>query len=150
MFVRTTTLTWKQPLQDAVLAAMSAAPVAALLVTPKLHLIKNQAAPIGQDYDPVNLATDECDFTGYAAVTIGALSAPYNNADEDRAVHKECNFAKTGAPENQFAYWILVTDTTNLIVYFWELLETPVPFAFSGDILSYDLVISQPVRSIGS
>lgn len=142
-FVRTSQIRLTKALTDALLAALSARPAAALFDTPTAHLFVND---VDVTAETVIGDFDEAAFDGYAADAVGALAGPITLADGQRAMHAEVDFiAATGiVGPGEVVYGVYVTDGAGTTLYAAERLSIPVPIANPGDFLSYDLVIPEP------
>ena len=131
MYVQTQELTLAQALVDALLAALSTRPAAALLTTPTVHLYTAVTSPIS----PTSAVADftEATFPGYAAVVMGSLLGPVNLPNGDgRGLHVECDYlagAVVYPGETIIGYWIDDGATT---FYGGETFQTPVNIVKSG------------------
>lgn len=133
----------KQALLDALLAALSARPAAALLDVPTAHLFVNDFNPAA---GTVVADFTEATFNGYAADPLGTLLGPVTLSDGKRAMHVEVDFTAGGAivAPGEVAYGVYVTDTAGTVLYWSGRFANPVPFANPGDFLSLDLVFPEP------
>lgn len=141
-FVVQSSIVVKQALLDALLAALSARPAAALLDTPTAHLFVNDINP---DAGTVVGDFTEAAFSGYAADALGALIGPVTFADGTRGMHVETDFAADGSivGPGEVAYGVYVTDTGGTVLYWSGRFNDPQPFANPGDFLSLDLVFPE-------
>lgn len=151
MFRQSTTTYWGQALVDALLNALSVVPGAALLTAPEAHLVFQATTPLDQDYDPANLATDECSFDGYAAAALPALSALGNYPPISRGKHAEVDFVAGAAiaEPGQTAIGYVVTNGAGTALYLAETFVAPVPFGSPGDFLSLDVIFTEPMLRQG-
>lgn len=139
MYVQTQSLTLSTTLVDALLAALSARPAAALLTTPTVHLFTATSTPLS----PSSATTDftEATFPGYAAVVMGTLLGPVNLPNRDgRGLHVECDYlagAITYPGETILGYWI---DDGATAFYGGEVFADPITLVNPGDFLSLDLM----------
>ena len=124
------------------LAALSARPAAALLVTPFVHLFTAGPAPITPDSVPGDFT--EATFAGYAAVALTLpLLGPINADSNDLGVHNEADFlggAVVAPGETILGYWIDEAATAGTILYAAETFDTPIPITSAGDYVSLDVV----------
>lgn len=141
MFRRTQRLTFGRELQDAILGAMGAAPIAELLDGVKVKLYTDTISP-----GPTSVPGDftEPAFTGYAEVALPSpLEGPGNLSESgSRGIHGEVNFectADPGSPETVQGYFIVNAAEDTLIAA--EQFEEPVSFGDAGDFLSLDVII---------
>lgn len=127
---------------QALLAALSTRPAAALWVTPNVHLFTNAIQPNSR-----TALTDftEATFAGYATVALPALAGPVHVSPDAEALLGEVNFiggAVVAPGENIRGYYI--TDTTNAILYASEAFDEPVSIAAAEDFLSLLIQIPEP------
>lgn len=131
-------------LAQAILAALSTRPSAALLTTPTVHLFTALASPISPNTTVANFT--EATFSGYAAVTQGTLLGPINLPGFDGyGVHAEADFLATAvvAPgQNILGYWV---DNGASTFYYGETFPNPIPISNPGDYISLDVIWVQPV-----
>lgn len=142
-FERTHTVVLTSALVDALLAALSARPAAALLDTPTAHLFVNDIVP-----GPTTTlgAFTEATFDDYAADALGALLGPVSLGEGRRAVHAEVDFVAGSAiaSPGEIAYGVYITDGAGTLLYGAGRFEDPVPFANPGDFLSLDVILPEP------
>jgi hypothetical protein len=141
MLVQSLTPVMMKTTLDALLAALSARPAAALWATPNVHLFSNMITPTAE-----SLLADftECTFAGYAAVALPTLAGPVHLANDAQALLAEVNFigGSVVAPgQNVMGYYI--TDTTNALLYVAELFGAPIPIANPGDYLTLALIFAE-------
>jgi len=135
--------TWAQDVVEDLLGALSAAPGAALLTTPKAHLYINDKTPT-----PADVPGDytEATFTGYAADALGTLLGPVNLLTNVVGMHCEVDFlAGVVTPPGELCIGVYLTDTTGAIYYGGWRFPDPVNFAQAGDALSLDIVLPLPL-----
>jgi len=127
-------------LVDQLLDALSTRPLAALLVTPFVHLYTAGPTPILPTSVPGDFT--EATFTGYAAL---ALTLPLLGSIQidpnDLAQHNEVDFlagAVVAPGENILGYWIDEAAVGGVTLYMGEIFETPIPIAALGDYISLD------------
>jgi len=132
-------------LANALLAALSARPAAALLVTPFVHLYTAGPSPIGPDNLPADFT--EATFVGYAAIALPLpLLGPINPSANQVAVHEEVNFlggAVVLPGEVILGYWVSDQAGGAGSLYMVEAFETPVPIVSPGDFVSLDDLYAQ-------
>lgn len=139
---RTVSLTVKQALTDAQLAALFAVPGAALLLTPEVVLWIADVNPTPQtvigDLTPPT-------FTGYAADSIGTMTGPVNQPSGARSLIAQVDFVVTAdVSPVETIYGYSIVDTGGTILYYSERFTEPWIAQFAGDFLSLDIVITQP------
>jgi hypothetical protein len=140
MYKRTIQWTWSKALTDAMLAALSAVPGAALLTTPKLILFTNNGPVL-----PTSAVADFTvpTFTGYAAATI-TLAGPVAIGGNDRALVATLRFIATAdTSPAQTIYGVLMTNGSTTF-YGGELFDTPLNIALNGQFIDYDLIVPLP------
>lgn len=142
MFVQSQTPMRTNVLLDALLAALSARPAAALLAAPNVHLY----TAVTPALSPTSAVGDftECTFAGYATAAAPAMIGPVNTANRTRAVHGQVDFtggAIVAPGETAIGYY--VTDTTDAILYMAEEFAQPIPFVNPGDTLSLDVIFPE-------
>ncbi len=126
---------------DALLAALSARPAAALFATPNVHLFTNMVTPTAE-----SLLADftEATFAGYVAVALPTLAGPVHLPNDSQALLAEVNFiGTTVAPPGEAIQGYYITDTTNAILYIAELFGTPIPIANPGDYLTLAIILPE-------
>jgi hypothetical protein len=127
---------------DNLLAALSARPAAAELVTPFVHLFTAGPNPITPTSVPGDFT--EATFDGYAPVALELpLLGPINADANDRGVHNEADFVGgtvVTPGENILGYWIDDNATTPTKLYAAEQFADPVPIVNDGDYISLDVV----------
>jgi len=130
-----------RPLAEAMLAALSARPAAALLTTPTVRLITDtfQPTPVS---DPA--AFTEPAFTGYAAVSLPTPAGPVGTPSQGVALAATVNFIASATPSptvNVTGY--IVTDSANppTTLYYAEKFTTPVAFINALDFLTLNLLL---------
>lgn len=142
MFVQTRNPILSRALLDALLAALSARPAAALLVTPFVHLFTAGPAPI--TLDSVSADFTAATFTGSAAVALPLpLLGPINVDASDLGAHNEVDFLATAVtPPGQtiLGYWIDNAAASPTEIYLAETFETPISIAIPGDYISLDVI----------
>lgn len=133
-------------LVDALLAALSARPAGAGLVTPVVHLFTSGPGNITPDFTPGDFV--EATFVGYAPVALALpLVGPINADPAHSGVHNEVDFlagAVVSPGENILGYWIDDSADTPTTQYLAEVFESPVPIATAGDYVSLDVVFALP------
>lgn len=142
-FKQTTELILKTTLVDAILAALSAQPGAALLSVPTARLFTNDFVP---DADSVPADFTEATFDGYAADALGTLLGPVTLTNGSRALHAEVDFiagAAAAAP-GEVIHGVYVTNAAGTTLYGSSRFDDPVPIVVPGDFLSLDIVIPEP------
>jgi len=142
--VQTRNPVFGRALVEALLDSLSAVPVAAGLVTPKVKLFTAGPSPITPDSVPADFT--EATFAGYAA---GALALPLLgsiNIDPNHlGQHNEVDFlagAVVAPGESILGYWIDDSVGAPTKMYMGEIFETPIPIAVAGDYISLDVVFS--------
>jgi hypothetical protein len=142
MFVQTRNPILSRALLDALLAALSTRPAAALLVTPFVHLFTAGPSPI--TLDTVSADFTEAAFTGSAPGALALpLLGPINIDASDLGAHNEVDFlctAVTPPGETILGYWIDNSATTPTEIYLSETFQTPVSIATPGDYISLDVI----------
>jgi hypothetical protein len=130
-----------RPLAAALLAALSARPGAALLVTPTVHLFTAGPAPIS----PLNLPADftEATFVGYAAQVItlpltGVVNLPQGDGLGVLATVNFLAGAVVSPGENILGYW--VDDGATAVLYYAEIFSAPIPIVNVGDFIQIDVM----------
>lgn len=144
MFRRTQNLVLGRALQDAIVDALSAAPLAELLDAADVILFTDVVSPT-PTLDPADLTAPT--FTGYAPVVLTIpLLGPVNlDGGIGRAGHQEVNFAATAAPESpQIVRGYAVTNGDQTVLYAAEQFAEPVTFEEEGDFLSLDIIFPIP------
>lgn len=142
MYWRTKQATYSRALVQALLAALSAAPVDPLLATPKL-ILWTDGPTITPDFDPADYTQPT--FHGYAAAAV-TLSDVVNIGGTDLAVLAQKVFIATsgGAIDDTCNGYALV-DTTMAIGYLIERFANPMSFGKVGDFLELDLIVPLPM-----
>lgn len=136
---RTKRLTFSRVLGNALLAALSARPAAALLTAPNVHLMTNVPA-ITPDMAIGSLT--EAAYTGYATVALPAVAGPVREDDAIQSVIATVNFvAPSPLTTTATITGYYITDSTNAILYGAELFETPVPMVHPFDFLDLDIAL---------
>lgn len=132
---------------DALLAALSARPAAALWDAPKVHLGVNDFVP-----DAATALGDfvEASFAGYTpgGYALPAFSAPVNLPDEGQAILSTVNIIAAGgivAP-GEVAYTYYITDAAGAVLYQYERFSDVVPFANPGDFLDLTVLAGEPAQ----
>lgn len=131
-----------RPLVDDMLSALDTVPIAALIVTPKVHLFTAGPAVITPGSLPADFT--EATFVGYAVAALTLpLLGPINADAQDRGVHNDVDFIGGAVvPPGQviLGYWVdeLVAAGTKL--YMGEIFETPIAIALPGDYISLDVL----------
>lgn len=124
------------------LAALSARPAAALLVTPFVHLFTAGPSPITPDSVPGDFT--EATFTGYAPIALTLpLLGPVNADANDLGVHNEADFlagAVIPPGETIMGYWVDEAASGGTVLYMAEDFDTPIPIASIGDYISLDVL----------
>lgn len=142
MFIESSNPVAMKAVMQAILAALSARPAAALWVTPNIHLFVNN---IQANSDNVLSDFTEATFAGYALAALPALSAPVRLGNGSQAVLASVVFiggAIVAPGQTAFGYYI--TDTTNAILYAAETFLVPQPFAVAGDFLELAFAMPEP------
>ncbi len=135
-------LVTSRPIAAALLAALSARPAAALLVTPFVHLYTAGPSPL----TPLAVPGDftEATFTGYAAVALPLpLLGPINGSNYMLGVHEEVNFlagAVVAPGENILGYWVDEAAAGGANLYYAETFDVPISITTAGDFISLDVV----------
>lgn len=145
MFITSATPVMAQPLAEALLAALSLRPSAALLATPTVHLYTAGPSPITPQATPAQFT--EATFTGYAPVSMGTLLGPIALPGSDGyGVHVACDFLATPSSSfvtnNIVGYWV---DNGSTTYYYGEAFDTPIPISVPTDFVSLELIFGQPV-----
>lgn len=142
MFVATQNMVWAQSLCDAILNALTAAPLGAFLTTPTIRLFVNNIVVGPQT--PLTAFT-EATFTGYAAVTMGTLFGPVTLPDGNEAKYADADYLCSAAPSpSVLVYGYYVTNAGSTVYYGGETFPTPVPIAAPGDFVSLELIWAEP------
>lgn len=139
MFITTALLVWGRALVNAMLAALSARPAAALLATPTVRLFVGDTAP---SPDSVFADFTEPTFHGYAPVTL-TLAGPVQLGTQATGMIAAANFIATSGgtiDDTVTGYWL--TDGVSA-VYGAERFADAVEFGAVGDFL--DLSVALPV-----
>ena len=131
---------------DALLAALSARPAGAGLVTPFVHLFTSGPGVLTQDFTPADFT--EATFAGYSPAALALPLVGPINADADHSgVHNEVDFlggSVVPPGENIAGYWIDDNATTPTTQYLAEIFPVPIPIAVVGDYISLDVVFALP------
>lgn len=147
MYVRSQNPYVTRALADALLAALSARPAAALLVVPTVRLFVNDISP-----NPATVVGDfvEATFAGYNDIAEPALAGPISVSPDARGLIATVNFiggAIVSPGETAFGYY--VTDDTGATLFMYERFADAVPFSTNGDFLNLDVVYVEPLtRSV--
>jgi len=142
MFVQSSSIVLGRPLVEALLSALDTVPLAALIVTPFIHLFTVGPTPI----TPLSLPADftEATFVGYAAQAWNLpLLGPINVDSVTLGVHGEENFlAGAVVPPGEMiaGYWIDEAAAGGVVLYMAELFAAPIPIAVAGDFISLDAI----------
>jgi len=137
----TVLMTWSRALLNALLAALSARPAAALLTTPEVMLYS--AGPA------ISPDAEVADFTAVIATGIApealAFSGVVNLPGGAQGATGHVDFvATTGSPFVQdTAIGYIITDGTSAF-YGGELFESEVNFGQAGDALGLDIIMPLP------
>lgn len=143
MYWKTQKATYSRALIDALLAALSTVPGAALLATPKV-LLWTDGPTITPDWDPADYT--EATFSGYAAATVTLSVASVNIGGTDQARVATVTFvAATGGPIADTCNGYALVDTTKAIPYMIERFPTGFAFGAIGDFLQIDLIVPLPM-----
>ena len=127
---------------QALLAAISARPAAALWTTPNVHLFTNAVNPNSRT---VLGDLTEATFAGYATVALPALAGPVHVQPDSEALLAEVNFiAGSVVSPGENIHGFFITDTTNAILYAAEAFDDPVSISASEDFLSILIQIPEP------
>lgn len=142
MFISSHNLVISQAIADALLAALSARPAAALLITPFVHLWTAGPATILPSAVPADFT--EAAFVGYAASALALPLVGPINVDGETIGVTESNTFIGGAvvpPGEMIAgYWIDEAAAAGVNLYFAERFVSPVPIAVIGDFVSLDFI----------
>lgn len=143
-FVPSENIIIARPTAAAMLAALSARPAAALLITPFVHLYTAGPAPVTPDSLPADFT--EATFVGYAATALALpLLGPINIGPNTIGDHNPADFlggAVVPPGETILGYWIDEAAVAGTVLYMAETFVSPVPIAFPGDFISLDLVFA--------
>jgi hypothetical protein len=124
------------------LNALSTIPTAALLVPFKVHLFNNDiqiapTTPLASLIEPT--------WTGYAAISIAALTGPINLDDNHEGMTAEAIFTCTTAPTaSDLIYGYFVTGTAGVVLEIAERFDAPVPIINANDFVSVQIVFPEP------
>jgi len=142
MAARTTsTFVWAKTMVNAFLAALTARPAAALLVTPVVNLYTGATVPTG---DSVVADYTDATFNGYAAASIAPLG-PVNLTPEVVGLIDSVLFiATTGGVIADTVTGYYLSDGATAY-YGGERFAAPVNFADVGDFLSLDCILPLPI-----
>lgn len=134
---------WTRALADALLAALSARPAAALFAaTVHVHLFVNNISP---NKDTAIGDFVEATFVGYAVPSLGVLVGPVSLTNAAEALMQDVNFIGASiVPPGETTYGYYLTDNTDAVLYLSESFTQPVPFSGVGDFLDLKIVIPQP------
>lgn len=136
MFAQSQTPTFARPLLNALLAALSARPAAALFTTPFVHLFKAGPSPLTPD--TLYSAFTEAAFPGYASVALGTLAGPVITPSTlCEGVFSNASFI-AGAivtPETILGYWVDEGAAPTTPAHYFEYFPAPIPFVNPGDFL---------------
>jgi hypothetical protein len=139
MFAQSLNPTIAASLLAGMLAAMLTRPGAALMSALKVHLYTAGPSPI----KPIQAPTDftEATFTGYAAVTLAALSGPIiTPRGTCEALFGNASFVATGAtPANTILGYWLDDGSTNFFA--GEAFPTPIPIAAIGNFIDLAVIL---------
>lgn len=143
MFITSVNPVMAQALAEAILAALSLRPSAALLATPTVHLYTAGPSPITPQATPGEFT--EATFSGYSAVSMGTLLGPILLPGPDGyGVHVACDFLATPAspfvPNTIVGYWV---DNGSTTYYYGEAFPTPIGIAVPTDFISLELIFGQ-------
>lgn len=140
MFLRTQALVAVRALVEKILANMvDATPAAVFDITSKVKLYKSGGVP---GFNSLVADFTECDFDGYAAVTLASVLGPIN-LPNGAGMHQQCDFLQgSGTSTLQDALGVYITDSAGTTLLAAEQFATPVPFGVAGDALSYDLILA--------
>jgi hypothetical protein len=135
----TVNYSWARVILQNMLKALSAIPVAALFVTPKVRLFSGVTVP-GQANAVADFTTAV--YTGYADVAL-TLSAPVNQGLNSQAATGNVLFTSPGSGA-------FVADTATGYILFdgavayygGERFASPVPFAAFGDYLDLEVILA--------
>jgi hypothetical protein len=144
MYFVTENLVLSVPLADAMLAALSTVPTAALLATPSIELFTNNTPPT-----PRSAWADftKASFAGYAKAPV-TISGVGNLMNDDQGALAHVLFKATAAISGpELCYGYILSDGLG-IFYAGELFPTALQFATAGDYLDIDLVIPISVRPV--
>jgi hypothetical protein len=128
---------------DALMAALSARPAAALMAAPNVHLFGNDFTP-----SPFSVLANFTDvtFTGGAAVAQGTLLGPVWLDNIIRGMLVNTTFTCTVTPSpGQTIFGYYLTDAANALLWVAERFADPVPINTAGDFLSLDYVWAEPL-----
>lgn len=146
MFITSRNPFLKRGISNDLLAAFSARPAAALLITPFVHLYTARTNAPSQDSVVADFT--EAAFTGYAAVALALpLLGPINADTDHSGVHNEVDFvagAVTPPGQSIMGYWIDEAASGGASLYAAEEFETPIPIAALGDYISLDVILALP------
>lgn len=151
MFVKSQNPVMGRPLAEALLSALDTVPLAALLVTPKVHLFTAGPNPITPASLPANFT--EATFAGYAvqALTLPLLG-PINGSGQVIGVHNEVDFlagAVVAPGEIILGYWVDELVAAGTKMYYGELFAVPIPIVNPGDFVSIDMIAMLPMLLAG-
>lgn len=142
--------TWRKLILDDFLAALSARPAAALLVTPQVKLLK--ASIVLTPTTPLaTLTAQEADFTGYAAIALPTLVGPINPTVLTTGLTADVNFVVGSSPtvtNNIYGYYVDHNTAADWVLA--ELFDNPVPMALAGDFLGLAIMAALAYNNITS
>jgi len=147
-FVTSHNILISRPIAAALLAALSARPAAALLITPFVHLFIAGPNPIV----PTTLPADftEATFVGYAPIALPLpLLGPVNLGLTDLGVHEEVDYlagAVVPPGEDILGYYIDEAAVGGLTLYMAETFDVPIPISIAGDFISLDSIPAIAMR----
>lgn len=143
MFVTSVQPFYNRTLANALVAALSARPAAALLVTPFLKLFTASTANPSPNSVPGDFT--EATFSGYAGVAITLpLIGPINLTPSVVGAHGEGNFTAdagiTPPGQNILGYYVVDDNAAPTKVYLSELFASPIAIVNPGDSISLDVL----------
>jgi hypothetical protein len=133
----------QRTLADALVAALSARPAAALLITPFVHLYTAAAFPPSENSVPGDFT--EAVFVGYAPIALTLpLTGPINLGPANTVGgHNDADFiagAVVPPGENIVGYWIDEAAVGGATVYASESFPAPIPVVNPGDTIALDVI----------
>lgn len=133
-----------RPIVDEIVGGFSAVPLAAFLVTPKVHLFTAGPTPILPTSLPANFT--EATFAGYApqALTL-PLIGPVQYDPDHRAGFQSVNFlagAVVAPGETILGYWIDELNVAGTKLYMGEYFAVPVPITALGQFIHIDIAFA--------
>jgi hypothetical protein len=143
MFAQSSSPQMSKFLVDELLATLGALPTAALLKTPKVHLLM-AAVLLNENTKVADLTPNEATYTGYTAggIALPAPGGPYelNPAVDGNLYTVVFSVAAPGTVTNTiYGYWI--DGNVGVEMYQSEIFATPYPMVLVGDFLQVNLLI---------